>query len=352
MSDCRLVTDPTTWNDSLLALPRPHVLQTWEWGEVKRRHGWTPTRLLWEREGRSFAAAQVLRRPLPHMPWGVMYVPKGPVLDYDAAETRELVLDDLEWFARRGRGILLKIDPDSNSDDLLSDLVRRGWRYSAQQIQFRNTALLDLTPSEDDLLAQMKSKTRYNVRLAERHGVQVRAGTVDDIALFYQMYVETGQRDGFLIRPLEYYDDAWRTFMNKNLAHMLLAEVEGEIVAGLILFCFGATAWYMYGASRDVHRSLMPNYLLQWEAMRWAKARGCTRYDMWGAPDVLDPGDGLWGVWRFKEGLGAQFTLHVGAYDFAPSPLLYWAYVVAAPRYIGLLHRRHAAQSSFQSPAM
>ncbi len=352
MSSYRLMTDPTTWNEALLALPRPHVLQTWEWGEVKRRHGWTPARLLWERDGRPLAAAQVLRRPLTHTPWGVMYAPKGPALDDDTAETRELVLDDLEQFARRERGILLKIDPDSNSDGLLSDLVRRRWRYSAQQIQFRNTALLDLTPSEDDLLAQMKSKTRYNVRLAERRGVQARAGTTDDIDLFYRMYAETGQRDGFLIRPLEYYDDAWRTFMSTDLAHMLLAEVEGEAIAGVILFCFGATAWYMYGASRDAHRSLMPNYLLQWAAMRWARARGCSRYDMWGAPDVLDPDDGLWGVWRFKEGLGAQFTPHIGAYDFAPSPLLYWAYTVAAPRYIGLLRRRHAARSSLQSPAM
>ncbi|MBN1933654.1 MAG: peptidoglycan bridge formation glycyltransferase FemA/FemB family protein [Anaerolineae bacterium] len=342
----RIIADSTTWNKALLALPWPHALQTWEWGEVKRKHGWTPVRLLWERDSRPIAATQVLRRPLPYTPWGVMYAPKGPALDYDSAETLDLVLDDLERFSRQKRGILLKIDPDTDSEDLVSRLNRRGWRYSAQQIQFRNTALLDLAPSEIDLLAQMKSKTRYNVRLAQRRGIEVRQGIVSDIALFYEMYVETGQRDGFLIRSLEYYDDAWRMFMDNGLAHMLLAEVESEIVAGLILFCFGATAWYMYGASRDVHRNLMPTYLLQWEAMRWAKAQGCAQYDLWGAPDVLDPGDSLWGVWRFKEGLGAQFTPHIGAYDYAPSRLLYWAYAVAVPRYIGLLRRRHSAQSS------
>jgi len=328
MLTCRSITDEGDWNTALLSLPHPHVLQTWEWGEVKRRHGWTPTRLLWESADRPVAAAQVLRRPLPYTPWGLLYVPKGPLLDDGNLEIWEPVLDGLERSARHQKGVLIKIDPDTNSAAVVSRLAQRGWRYSAQQIQFRNTALLALDAREEELLGRMKSKTRYNIRLAERKGVRVRTGTVADIDLFYSMYAETAQRDGFLIRPLTYYNDAWRIFMDKNMAHMLLAEVEDKVVAGLIMFCFGTTAWYMYGASRDVHRNLMPTYLLQWEAIRLAQARGCTRYDLWGAPDRLDPSDRLWGVWRFKEGLGAQFTPHIGAYDYAPSRVLYWAYTV------------------------
>ena len=190
------------------------------------------------------------------------------------------------------------------------------------------------------MLAAMKSKTRYNLRLAERKGVVVRIGTLQDIPIFYSMYAETGQRDGFLIRPLAYYDDAWQAFLQAGMAQIFLAEAEGEAVAGLILFRFGERAWFMYGASTDKHRDKMPNYVLQWAAIRWAKAAGCTIYDLWGAPDVLDESDRLWGVWRFKEGLGAQFTPHIGAYDYAPSRLLYWAYTVALPRYLGIL--RHA----------
>jgi peptidoglycan pentaglycine glycine transferase (the first glycine) len=339
--DCRSVLDRRQWNGALLSLPANHVLQSWEWGKVKSGHGWTPVRLLWERGGRPVAAAQVLRRPLPYTPWGAMYVPKGPALDYADRQLVERVLTDLEGHARRQRAIFIKVDPDTNLPQVVETLEVRGWRYSAEQIQFRNTALLDLTLSEDALLAAMKSKTRYNVRLAGRRGVTVRRGTPSDIPLFYEMYAETGQRDGFTIRPFAYYEDAWQTFLQAGLGQLLLAEVRGEAVAGAILFRFGSKAWYMYGASLDKHRHCMPNYALQWAAIRWAKLAGCTVYDMWGAPDVLDERDRLWGVWRFKEGLGAQFTTHIGAHDYATSPLLHWAYAVALPRYLGLLRRWH-----------
>lgn len=335
----RSIADAQQWNCALHALPTSHALQSWPWGEVKSRHGWAPTRLLWERNGQPVAAAQVLRRPLPYTPWGVMYVPKGPSLDDDDPILFKHVLNDLESLAHRRQAILIKIDPDTNRPAVVEELVRRGWRYSSQQIQFRNTALIDLSRPEEELLAAMKSKTRYNLRLAERKGVVVRIGTVQDIALFYDMYAETGQRDGFLIRPLAYYDDAWRVFLQAGMAQMLLAEAEGEAVAGVILFRFGERAWFMYGASTDKHRDKMPNYALQWAAIRWAKAAGCAIYDLWGAPDVLDESDRLWGVWRFKEGLGAQYAPHIGAYDYAPSRLLYWAYMVALPRYLGVLRQ-------------
>jgi peptidoglycan pentaglycine glycine transferase (the first glycine) len=243
------------------------------------------------------------------------------------------VLDDLETYGRKRRAIFVKVDPDVNLDQVVERLNVRGWRYSDEQIQFRNTALLDLRPSEDELLAGMKSKTRYNVRLARRRGVVVREGTPSDIPLFYRMYAETGQRDDFAIRAYGYYEDAWGTFLRSGLAHMFLAEVDGEAIAGLILFRFGGRAWYMYGASTAQRRNLMPNYALQWEAIRWARLEHCTTYDLWGAPDTLDEQDRLWGVWRFKEGLGAQFAPHIGAYDYPTSRLLYWAVAIALPAY-------------------
>jgi lipid II:glycine glycyltransferase (peptidoglycan interpeptide bridge formation enzyme) len=335
-----VITDREQWNSALLALPCPHVLQSWDWGEVKRRYRWTPTRLLWKAGNRPIAAAQVLRRPISHTPWSAAYAPKGPILDYTDQGLVVRVLVDLETFARRQRSIFCKVDPDTNLPTVKEALVARGWRYSDEQIQFRNTALLDVTPPEKDLLTAMKSKTRYNIRLAARKGVTVHVGTPADIPLFYEMYAETGRRDGFLIRPQSYYADAWETFLNAGLAHMLLATVDGDAVAGLILFRFGRTAWFMYGASTSKHRNLMPSYALQWEAIRWIKTADCTTYDMWGAPDTLDESDRLWGVWRFKQGLGAQFTPHIGAYDCpGASNVLYWAFQVLLPRYRNWLRR-------------
>jgi len=356
-----LVTDPQTWHEALLTLPRPHVLQSWPWGEFKGRHGWMPRRLLFIENGQTRAVAQVLRRRLPRLPLSVLYVPKGPVLDdYGDSWLLEEVLTTLEGLARQEKAVFVKIDPDVDwppvppealadppypSDSLAGQVTatlhRRGWRFSGEQIQFRNTVYLDLTLAEEELLARMKSKTRYNIRLARRKGVVVRPGDEGDLSLFYRLYAETSARDGFIIRPYEYYRDAWSTFLRAGMAHLLLAWYENEPLAGLMLFRFGPTAWYMYGASSTRHRNRMPNHLLQWEAIRWAKAQGCTIYDMWGAPDVFHESDPMWGVYRFKAGFGGQVVRHIGAYDYPVSRSLYWLYTVLMPRLLALLRARH-----------
>jgi peptidoglycan pentaglycine glycine transferase (the first glycine) len=340
----KLVTDQTHWNTMLTALPYRHILQAWEWGQFKNRWGWAPRYFVNEENGVSNAAALVLRRTFSPLKLNILYVPKGPALDYADSALVDRVLRELVDVARRDHAIFIKIDPDLNQADR-SRLLDRGWRYSAEQIQFRNTMLLDLTRGEDELLAAMKPKTRYNVRLAQKKGVEVRSGDLGDLELLYAMYAETAQRDGFIIRPLDYYRDAWGSFIQSDLAHPLLAEVDQEVVAGLILFRFADRTWYMYGMSRNAHRDKMPNHLLQWEAMRWAKSQGCTIYDLWGAPDELSESDSMWGVYKFKEGLGAEFAPHVGAHDLVISRPGYWLYTQAMPRVLDAMRRRHRSKS-------
>ncbi len=320
-----------------MALPNAHALQSWAWGDFKTRWGWQVERLLWTEANLPVAAAQVLRRSIPYTPWSFLYVSKGPTWDYHNPALVTQVLADLENYGYQKSGLFLKIDPDvpmpeSPNDYFLELLHQRHWYFSAEQIQFRNTVVIDLTPSADDLLTAMKTKWRYNIRLAERRGVTVRLGTVQDIPTFYQMYAETAKRDGFLLRPTAYYQDVWQRFLENNQAEMLLASVEGQAVAGLILFVFGTTAWYMYGASTEQHRPLMPNHLLQWTAMQRAKARGCTCYDMWGAPNVFDESDPMWGVYHFKQGFGGKTVHGLGAHDYPIKPKLYWAFTVALPK--------------------
>jgi lipid II:glycine glycyltransferase (peptidoglycan interpeptide bridge formation enzyme) len=337
-------------------MPEPHILQSWAWGETKAQTGWRAKRLLWGEEspaprsrGRfaAWAAAGLLiRRPNRVVPLAVGYVPKGPLLDWSDEGLVLRVLRDLEQTARREHALFVKIDPDviagaAEGDALVALLQRRGWVLSGEQIQYKNTMVSDLTPDEDALLAGMKPKWRYNIRLAERNGVCVRAGAVGDLPAFYAMYAETGARDSFLVRPFEYYRSIWEPFLSQGLAHMLLAMVGDEPIAGLILFRFGPSAWYFYGASTAQHRDLMPNHALQWAAMRWAKSHGCTRYDWWGAPDVLEESDPMWGVYRFKQGFGGRFVPHVGAWDFPANRGLYWAYTKAMPKVLDAMRRRH-----------
>jgi peptidoglycan pentaglycine glycine transferase (the first glycine) len=351
--DLSTITERAAWNRALLALPEPHLLQSWEWGAVKAQTGWTAHRLLWTAPGRDAptAAASLLVRRISKLPWGVGYVPKGPALDWTNQAAVQTALEGVERAARQRRAFFVKIDPDVDPDSpagqqVLAALRGRGWQPSPEQIQFRNTALLALTTGEEGLLAGMKPKWRYNIGLAERRGVQVRLGGPDDLPTFYALYSETGERDGFIVRPFDYYRQTWLRFMQPAdaqapWAELLLAEVEGDAVAGLILFGFGRTAWYLYGASSQRQRNLMPNHLLQWQAMRRAMARGCVTYDLWGAPDVLDESDSMWGVWRFKEGFGAQFAPHIGAWDFPVHRQLYRLYTEAMPAVLDWMRGRH-----------
>ena len=286
-------------------------------------------------------------------PLKVMYVGKGPALDYGDPELVDAVLGELERRARRFGVVWLKIDPDviagasiPGSDDENSDptgravvdqLNTRHWRFSQSQVQFRNTLTIDLRRSQDDILMSMSGNTRRKVRAAEKKGVTVRAASLDDVPLLYQLYQVTGARDDFLIRPFDYYQRAWQTFMQAGLAHALIAEYAGSAIAHVILFHFGQKCWYFYGASANEERRRMPNYALQWAAIKWAKAQGYAVYDMWGAPDVFEESDPLWGVYQFKRGFRGELVRHVGAWDFAPHPWLYRLYTDLIPRYLKML---------------
>jgi peptidoglycan pentaglycine glycine transferase (the first glycine) len=364
MSSAAVVAEREAWNDRLARFHAGHLLQSWDWGELKSRHGWSAERRNWDGpDGRSIAAAQILSRrvtlPFLGITLVVRYVPRGPCLDWSDPALAKLVLQELKHQAEYPGTLLVKIDPEpslmsfqtahddavarSSSTDIEQALVESGWRRSPEQIQFSNTMLLDLRAPEEDLLAGMKQKTRYNLRLAERRGVQVRQATEADFDTLYKMYAETSLRDGFAIRDRDYYVDAWGSFLRAGLARPLLASVDDEPVAGLVVYRFGPRAWFLFGMSRDAHRERMPSYLLQWEAMRWARDHGCETYDMWGAPERLDPDDALWGVYRFKEGFGARLVEGVGAWDYTVRPRLYWMYTTVLPRLMSWMRRRGRA---------
>ena len=357
----RVKWNPDTWNTAIAGLPDAHLLQTWEWGQFKSRYGWQPEYRAWGPADRPRAAALILLRTISLGGFAarlrVMYLPKGPLLtDWADEELRSQVFDDLRKLARQRGAIFLKLDPDlplgigvpGSADEqadplgpvVLADLQRRGFQYSDEQIQFRNTVLIDLTSGEDQLLAQMKQKTRYNIRLAGRKGVQVRPGLQADLPDLYRMYAETSLRDGFAIRGQGYYLDLWQTFMQAGLCEPLIAEVEGQAVSAVLIFRFAGRAYYLHGMSRTEHREKMPTYLLQWEAMRRAKDAGCGVYDLWGAPESFDESDSMWGVYRFKAGLGGQVQRTLGAYDLPIKPLLYRLYTQALPRILNLMRRR------------
>jgi peptidoglycan pentaglycine glycine transferase (the first glycine) len=336
-SDTQIILTPNTWDAIVADHPAGHLLQTWAWGEFKAHFGWRAIRLAVVEGEDALAGAQVLFKPvLPA--FSLAYVPKGPFVDWTDKNQVNALLEGLHRLCRLQRSVFLKIEPHASENDALRDTIsRHGFAVSQFTVQPPRTSVVNIMPAEETILASMKQKTRYNIRLAARKGVTVRPGTTEDLSTFYDLMQITGQRDHFGIHGLDYFHAVFELFAPEQAA-LLLAEVSGEPVAGLMVFTHGSTAYYLFGASSNAHREKMPTYLLQWEAMRWAKAHGCQRYDLWGIPDAdearletefiaqsEDP-EGLWGVYRFKRGFGGQVTRAVGAFDFVYNRPLYWGY--------------------------
>lgn len=366
------IHDRDEWNSQLQAFPTAHFLQTWEWGDFKAQTtGWKPERCFYLNDNDDVVAvASILTRHIGFL--RVMYVPKGPIFKTFDFTIIEQVLAHLQKIARQRVAVWLKIDPDivigtgfppeeassldthpsqpdPNGQQFQQLLEANNWHFSSDQVQFRNTLMLDLTQTKDELLAGMNQSTRRKVRQSEKKDVSIRATiAIDDLKMLYDIYAVTGQRQGFSVRPWEYYQKLWTAFIQANFAHILVAEYADQMLGGVILFHFGQQVWYFNGMSSNEHRDRQPNYGLQWAALQWAKSQGYTSYDWWGAPNHFHENDPMWGVFRFKDGFGSQIVRTIGAWDYVSYAPLNWLYSQAVPRIIGWLRRRNRSEVSLQ----
>ena len=331
------------WDALVAGHPHGHLLQTSNWAALKARFGWEK-QLVTSADGVDLAAgAQILYRWLPskRVPgrlFSIGYVPKGPVVHWDDPAQVRFILGRMTANAREHRAVFLRIEPnllDAEMPALEASLADAGFRAAERSIQPRRTMLVDITGSEEDTLKRMKPKTRYNIRLAARRGIVVRAGAECDLPVFSQLMRATGERHAFGVHSSAYYRAALDLFSPSGNVRLLVAEYEDRPLAALMVFALGKMAYYLYGASSNRERQRMPAYLLQWEAIRWARAIKCTHYDLWGVPDedkeTLEAGfshrsDGLWGVYRFKRGFGGRAIRWAGAFDRVLIPPLYWLF--------------------------
>jgi lipid II:glycine glycyltransferase (peptidoglycan interpeptide bridge formation enzyme) len=322
---------PEVWGRFIENHPEAHILQTRSWGALKSAFGWKPRYVQVEELG-----AQILFRRLP-LGLSIGYLPRGPVGNGDWADFWPRV----DQLCCKERAVFLRLEPDiwePISEGFVQSQLP-GFVQSQQTVQPPRTILIDLRQDDEDILMEMKSKTRYNIRLAERKDVVVHQS--EDVDAFHRMMLTTGTRDAFGVHSREYYQRAYDVFAPLGACVLLIAEFDGQPLAGLMAFAHGDTAWYFYGASTDEERNRMPTYLLQWEAIRWAKSKGCKVYDLWGVPDFseneleehfLDRSDGLWGVYRFKRGFGGQLRRTIGAWDRVYQPLVYKLYQIWSGR--------------------
>jgi lipid II:glycine glycyltransferase (peptidoglycan interpeptide bridge formation enzyme) len=315
--------------------PFGSFLQSPFWGRFKGRPPLASLAFRVAGMGQDQDMLAFLRR-LPHG-LTLLYVPHGPVhapaadlwggyLSQIAEAMRPyippsclLVRFDLPW----------RVDRPGAAPPSLSDHLER----ASADIQPASTVVVDLRPSEEDVLDQMKSKTRYNIRLAGRKGVEVTEGTMADMSAWYAMYRETAVRDRIQVHDEEYYRRFLEIGSTETSGHtavrLYLARADGELLAGNLMVFHGDAATYVFGASSNEKRNLMPTYALQWHAMVEAKRFGCSWYDLYGVSPTEDPNHPMHGLYRFKTGFGGRILHRAGCWDYPYRNLAYRGYRTA-----------------------
>lgn len=328
----RLLTNESDINDFnkfLASNERCNFQQSLEWSKVKT--SWKTEVILAEDKNKNIIGSlTVWIRKIPIF-GHIMYAPRGPICDVHNKEVLEQLTEGAKELAKKYKAIVLRIEPDIKSDDIefKNNMIELGYKIKddaknfREEIQPRYVFRLDVKgKSEDEVFKNFHQKTRYNVRLATKKGVTVKDGTREDLKDFHKIMITTGKRDGFIIRPLEYFEKMYDELGQEHMK-ILMAYYEGKPISGVIPIIYGNKTWYLYGASSNEHRNLMPNYLLQWEMIKLALQNKSDIYDLRGVPGIADDSNGLY---RFKKGFGAEYTEFVGEVYIPFKPIMYNMY--------------------------
>lgn len=294
--------------------------QSARWCAVKE--GWRHEAVLSrDSQGRLRATALVLIKKFPPPFKSFLYCPRGPVWDYQDVAAFEDLMQGLEELSKKHRAYLCKLDPrvEESETQKIHALRAAGlsfvpWRQDDWGIQCRSNYILELKGrGEEELLASFKSKCRYNIRLAQRKGVVCGVYGKERLGEFVRLMDETRRRDGFQMRSREYF----ARMMDALGEHcrLYLCHYQGEALSGAICVRYGGRISYVYGASTSRHREVMPNYLMQWEMIRWAVESGCAIYDFEGVPHWYDPSHPNYGVYQFKSGFNGRLAIYAGEFS-------------------------------------
>ncbi len=331
----RFVTDEKSkqeYKEFLEKHERCNFQQSPEWAKVKS--SWKNEIVLAEDEnGKIIGSLSILIRKIPIF-GNIMYSSRGPVCNIHDEQVLRQLTEGAKNLAKKYNAIVLKIEPDIESKDTefrrivekIGYKIKDDAKNFREEIQPRYVFRLNIKDkTEDEIFAGFHQKTRYNIRLAIKKGVTIKEGTREDLKIFHKIMIETGARDGFIIRSLEYFEKMYDNLAPEHMK-LLMAYYDGKPISGVIPIMYGNKTWYLYGASSNENRNLMPNYLLQWEMIKMAIARKSDIYDLRGVSGVVDENHPQYGLYRFKKGFGAEFTEFIGEIYIPFKPLTYNLY--------------------------
>lgn len=301
--------------EEFLISNRASLLQSFNWGEFQEELGRKTWQLAVLEGNKIIASSLVIKYDLP-LSRSYLYCSRGPVLLEENQEVFRIILEKIKEIAEKENSIFFRMDPEWENRKLLGNL---GFKKNKKEIQPRDTLILDISKTEEEILAQMHSKTRYNIRLSGRKGIKIRIsdGNEKDFEAFWKLLEETTSRDKFKSHPKEYYKKQLEFFSKKNLIKLFVAEYDGRVVSAIIVSFYGLNAVYLHGVSSYEYRKYMAPHLVQWEAIKEAKKQGCMFYDFWGIQGK-NQGQDWEGITRFKEGFAKKFgkkLSYIGAWD-------------------------------------
>lgn len=305
------------WNHLIIANPDGgHFLQSSQWGNFKNEWGWQPMRFIFE-NGSQKIPIQILKKKT-FLGW-IWYCPKGPGLTSFSDKSWPDIIKSLAEAGRKNNAFILKIEPEViEIEKEIKNYAALGLVKSAEDLQFKATIFVNLKKTEEEILASFKPKTRYNIRLAQKHGVLVREdNSQNGMEILYGLFSETSKRAGFFPRPKEYYFDYWKKCIESDMGKIFIASLNGEPLAALFAYHLGKKIWYKDGGSSKKFKESMAPYLLQRETMRWAKKHGYEIYDLVAVPpkNQLNEKNPFWGIYKFKSGFNPNITEFTGCLD-------------------------------------
>ncbi len=300
-----------------------HPLQSWAWGEFRQKMGIAVYRFGQYEKNQLTAVYQLSLHRIPLTPFSVGYLPKSQI-------PTKAFLVFLKKFFQDKKVLFVKIEPNvKKSEAKLPNYP--GFQIATKPLFTKYTFQIDLTKTEEQLFVQLKPKTRYNIRLAQKKGVKVVKDNSDSaFETYLTLQQETTKRQKFYAHNEKYHRLLWQTLKPAGLAHLLKAVYQNQTIVAWLLFLFNGVLYYPYGGSNYLYRNLMPSNLMLWEAIRWGKKQQAKIFDLWGALGPQpNPNDPWYGFHRFKEGYGGELVEFVGSYDLILNPLGYSLYNLA-----------------------
>jgi len=297
-----------------------HPVQTWAWGEFQKTQGHKIYRLgVFDSKEKIKSAFTISFHQIPKTKYSIGTILRGP-------KVNESMLKIVKEMAQKENAIFVKFEPDISKSE--NNMSFPSMVISPKVAFYPNTFKIDLTKSEDELLKSLHQKTRYNIKIANRHNVEVMESTNDKgFEIYLKLLLDTTKRQGFYLHTQKYHRDLWQILKKTDISHIMLASYQGQVLSAFMLFKLKDQLFYPYGASLDIRREVMAPTLLMWESIKLGQKLKCTSFDMWGClgPDAKE-GENGFGFHRFKQGFNGRLYEYVGTYDYVINPVLYKIY--------------------------